>query len=122
VQAEGITVSVSYSYFRGVRQVAATVASVSGIVAILHFALAAPGSESLKTICNEAMILLWILIPPLWFFFEYWALDHGCIAQPPGEDKETSLKSIKDYADYASKIWAAVLAILVLLFEVNTRK
>jgi hypothetical protein len=122
MQTKGITMSITYPYFRGVRQVAATVASVSGIAAILHFVVATPGSESLKTICNETMILLWILIPPLWFFFEYWALDQGCIAQPTGEDKETFLKSTKDYADYASKIWAAVVAILILLFEVNTRK
>lgn len=112
--------AMSYSHFKRARQIVAIVAGVSGFAAILHFALAASGS--LKTICNEVGILLWTVLPPLWFFIEYWALDHGYIALPPGENKETFLKSIKDYADYASKIWAAVLAILILLFEVNTRK
>jgi hypothetical protein len=109
-----------YKYFRWTRQIVAIVGIVFGAGAIWHFVFAA--RESLKTTCNVAVIILWTLVPPLWFFGEYWLLEHGILFdRPPNEDKETFLKSIKDYADYASKIWAAVLAILILLYEVNTR-
>ena len=104
----------NYSFFRRLRQIVATIGSVIGLVTIVHFVQA---QGSLKTPCNELAILFWTVGPPLWFFGEYWGLDRGIIGLPANEDKETCLKSIKDYADYASKIWAAVLAFLILVFE-----
>ena len=35
---------------------------------------------------------------------------------PDPTSKDAFLKSIKDYADYASKIWAAVLAAVLFLY------
>jgi len=50
--------------------------------------------------------------PALWFFAEFYMFDREWI-EIPTSSKETFLKSAKDYADYASKIWAAVLATVV---------
>lgn len=60
----------------------------------------------------------WILIPPLWFFAEFYAADAGAISETPKTADE--LKKMKDYSDFASKIWAAVLAILALLISLKT--
>jgi hypothetical protein len=56
--------------------------------------------------------IFWVLVPPIWFFVEYFAVESECI-----EDFKTpdNLKTIKDYADYASKVWAGVLALLAAL-------
>jgi hypothetical protein len=62
-------------------------------------------------------IVFWTLGPPLWFFLEYDMMDRGWIEIPTSAAKETFLKSIKDYADYASKIWAAVLAAVLFLYS-----
>ena len=63
-------------------------------------------------------IVFWALGPPLWFFLEYFALDRGWVKVPVSDPagKDAFLKSIKDYADYASKIWAAVLAAVLFLY------
>jgi len=61
-------------------------------------------------------IVFWALGPPLWFFLEYFMLDRGWIKVPDAASKDAFLKSIKDYADYASKIWAAVLAAVLFLY------
>jgi hypothetical protein len=60
-----------------------------------------------------AYSIFWVLAPPIWFFVEYFAVANNCIVGFPGDDP--NLKKIKDYADYASKVWAAVLGLLVAL-------
>jgi hypothetical protein len=60
-------------------------------------------------------IRFWALFPPLWFFAEYYFVDSGFVAPPPGTTKEDLLSSLKSYADFASKIWAAVGALLAVL-------
>ncbi len=64
----------SYDSFRRVRQIFATAAITFAIVVIWRFAHAAPGS--LKTTRNGVAILFWTLGPPVWFFLEYWELNH----------------------------------------------
>jgi hypothetical protein len=59
-----------------------------------------------------AYSIFWVLVPPIWFFVEYFAVESGCIQDFKTPD---NLKTIKDYADYASKIWAGVLALLAAL-------
>jgi hypothetical protein len=54
--------------------------------------------------------------PPVWFFLEHFMLDRGWISVPDLGSNDAFLKSIKDYADYASKIWAAVLAAVLFLY------
>lgn len=63
--------AIHYSYFKRARQIAAVVAILGGIAAIGYFLKAA--EHTLKTTCNELVIVLWTLVPPVWFFLEYWA-------------------------------------------------
>jgi hypothetical protein len=60
-----------------------------------------------------AYSIFWILAPPMWFFVEYFAVANNCITGFQGTDE--NLKKIKDYADYASKVWAALVAVLIAL-------
>jgi hypothetical protein len=76
--------------------------------------------------------IFWILAPPIWFFLEYFAVESAWInGLPqhldgifPNNDVEKTerlayLKTVKDYADYASKIWAGVLALLLALIALK---
>jgi hypothetical protein len=65
---------------------------------------------------TAAVIVFWGLVPPIWFFAEYYAVDHDWLTSLPGPKAEM-LESIKTYADYASKIWAAVLAAILFLVK-----
>jgi hypothetical protein len=113
-------IELEYDQFRTARQVAAAVGIVCGAGVMSYFVFADP--ETLKASWNVGLIIAWTLAPPLWFFLEYWLLEHGKhVRRPPSEHKETFLSTIKDYADYASKIWAAVLAILIFMYELKTR-
>lgn len=71
---------------------------------------------SSKQIYHIYEIVFWTLGPPIWFFVEYYLLDREIIIPPPGTDKEKFLITAKSYADTASKIWAAVLAVLVFMY------
>jgi len=67
-----------------------------------------------------AYSVFWVLAPPIWFFIEYFAVESNCIAGLP--KSAANLKTIKDYADYASKIWAGVLALLGALIALKLNK
>lgn len=72
------------------------------------------GSLSADGVLEVAGIsAFWFVAPPAWFFVEYFAVEKGVISGFSGS--EANLKKIKDYADYASKIWAGVLALLIAL-------
>jgi hypothetical protein len=74
-----------------------------------------------------AISIFGVLVPPIWFFVEYFAVASDRITNLPANQaaaadqaaaanetaKAKYLKTIKDYADYASKIWAGVLALLL---------
>jgi hypothetical protein len=60
-----------------------------------------------------AYSIFWVLAPPIWFFAEYLAVKSDCVNGFSPDPAH--LKEIKDYADYASKIWAGVLALLAAL-------
>jgi hypothetical protein len=62
-------------------------------------------------------VVFWSMGPPLWFFAEYLLLENGYISLPHGATKTDFLKGGKDYADYASKIWAGVLAAVLFLYS-----
>lgn len=51
-------------------------------------------------------ILVWTIGPPLWFFFEwfFWFDNHKC---------STAVAQLRVAQDLASKLWAAVLAVMV---------
>jgi hypothetical protein len=50
-------------------------------------------------------LILWTLIPPMWFAFERY-----CLFDDVGEDR---IKMLKEGQEYASKLWSAVLAVLL---------
>jgi hypothetical protein len=68
-----------------------------------------------------AFSVFWVLAPPIWFFVEYFAVASDWICGLPQDktEKMEYLKTIKDYADYASKIWAGVLALLLGLIALK---
>jgi hypothetical protein len=61
-------------------------------------------------------IIFWTLGPPLWFFLEYFAFDKERSTMAEGMAKKEFLEHAKTYGDYASKIWAAVLAVATFLY------
>jgi hypothetical protein len=113
----------TYKAYQWVRGILAAVLAIIGIVAI--WLVADPSQGSLWNTFNKVAIIFWTVVPPAWFFFEYWIFDSEKLIKRPLEGtnqpvaKERFLKSLKDYADYASKIWAAILAVLVFLFGAN---
>ena len=110
----------TYKVYQWVRGILAAVLAIIGIVTIWLFVNASQGS--LGNTFNKVAIVFWTVVPPAWFFFEYWIFDSEKLIERPFDsstDKEKFLKSLKDYADYASKIWAAILVVLTFLFAAN---
>lgn len=62
-------------------------------------------------------MIFWVLVPPIWFFFEFFAYDAKWVTF--ATDPKVRLSQIKDYADFASKIWAAVVVLLVGLVSLK---
>jgi len=114
----------TYKVYQLVRRSLAAVLAIIGIVAIWLFANASQGSSG--NTFNKVAIIFWTVIPPAWFLFEYWIFDSEKLIKRPLDSstnqtvaKEKFLKSLKDYADYASKIWGAILVVLTFLFGAN---
>lgn len=114
----------TYNVYQWVRGILAAVLTIIGIVCIWLFAN--PSQGSLGNTLNTLAIVFWAVVPPAWFFFEYWIFDSDKLIDRPLDSstnqpvaKEKFLKSLKDYADYASKIWAAILVVLTFLFGAN---
>ena len=116
----------TYKMYQWVRGSLAAVLAIIGIVAI--WLVEDPSQGSLGNTFDKIAIIFWTVVPPAWFFFEYWIFDSEKLIKRPLEGtnqpvaKEKFLKSLKEYADYASKIWAAILAVLVFLFGANMTK
>ena len=80
---------------------AALIAAVISLYAAYHNCLATGDKQSISTL-GVAVLLFWTLGPPIYFFLEYQLTD---------EDHRPGLKESRELA---SKIWAAVLAALLL--------
>jgi hypothetical protein len=112
---------VSLDTYRGARTLGAFVIAVHAGVAIWRLTqnVALPRTLSDEFIPElVGYLTFWLLFPPLWFFLEYYAVDSGAIRGLSGA--EADMKRMKDYTDLASKIWAAVIAILVGLVALKT--
>jgi hypothetical protein len=59
--------------------------------------------------CKESLYAIWVLGPPIWFFFEYFYLfrQHG---------KPGCIDTFKYGQELASRIWLALVAVLGVLF------
>jgi hypothetical protein len=58
-------------------------------------------------------VAFWLLAPPLWFFLEYYAFECGAVPPPENCSRRNHLAHLRAYADYSSKIWAALAALLL---------
>jgi len=101
-----------YATFWIWRWVLAAVMLVLAAITIFFFAKA---PRKIST-CTAFLTVFWALGPPIWFFVEYYAVDHDWIVNLPGT-KDALLHSVTTYADYASKIWAAVVATILFLVK-----
>lgn len=113
----------TYKVYQWVRGILAAVLTIIGIVAI--WLVANPSQGSSGNTFNTMAIIFWTVVPPAWFFFEHWIFDSEKLIKRPLDTnnqpvtKEKFLKSLKEYADYANKLWAAILAVLVFLSGAN---
>jgi hypothetical protein len=108
--------------YRGFRAFAAAFATAFAILSIVRLATNVAVARTVPTPFVPELVgylTFWVLVPPLWFFWEYFAADKNWI-QGPFSD-EASLKKMKDYTDFASKIWAGVLALLVGLVALKSQ-
>ena len=123
---------VQYDCYYLVRLLVALELIVYATICVKKFAL----REYDPTVASDKMIasvhiIFWTLGPSLWFFLEYVLIDMNGISIRKNAyfqellkinsfnyiiSKEAFLKNTKEYADIASKIWAAVLAALIFLF------
>jgi hypothetical protein len=111
------------STFRKFRKYLAALAAIIAIFCIgrLSFKVGSRGSLDQEFVAElMAYSVFWVLAPPIWFFIEYFAVESNCIDGLP--KSAANLKTIKDYADYASKIWASVLALLGALIALMLNK
>jgi hypothetical protein len=102
----------TYNFFWGMRAVGAVVLFIFAVWTVIYFARHTPQPTG-RIAC---VVAAWALFPPIWFFLEYYGIDNGFVSNLP-LPKDAELASIKDYADYASKIWAAVLASVLFLVK-----
>jgi len=108
--------------YRLFRTLAAAFATAFAILSVIRLATNVAGEPTIPPAFVPELIgysIFWVLVPPLWFFWEYFAIDKNWI-QGPFSD-EASLKKMKDYTDFASKIWAGVLALLIGLIALKTK-
>jgi hypothetical protein len=103
-----------YRTFTWLRFFLGIIAICFAVYTLWQFATYDPGSDS-RSLFYPVAVVIWGLGPPAWFFAEYWMIDHKWILVPSGQE-QIYLSSVKTYSDYASKIWAAVLAIVVFLY------
>ena len=71
------------------------------------------GQDNYLWVQNCTLMLSFGFLPLLWFFLDYFSVASGFVLNPP----QNYLKTTKDYADLASKIWAAVLTALYFLVK-----
>ena len=74
-------------------------------------------SKQLFQSIHWLIIIFWSLVPPIWFFFEYYWMDKGYISPPKNVSKSEFLESAKHYMAGASKVWAGVLAAVLFLYK-----
>jgi hypothetical protein len=75
----------------------------------------AAGDACYKPFRGELILLVifWTLIPPMWFFTEYYGFDCKAVPPPAPRSLKEHLEALRAYADFASKIWAALAALLL---------
>ncbi len=105
-----MTLTLTYNTYWKLRLLIAGLLLVYAVCAIIRFS-----QLEVRVISNIVEIVIWTLGPPIWFFAEYYLFDKGKIEMPENKAKDVFLDELKIYAGAASKIWAAVLAVLLFM-------
>lgn len=80
-----------------------TIAAMAAAISIL-WAVTHPGSLD----CIKSLVAGWSILPPIFFFVEFHWVRARCTAE--------TLQRCKDSEEFASKIWAGVVAALSVLY------
>ncbi|RYY90108.1 MAG: hypothetical protein EOO15_03885 [Chitinophagaceae bacterium] len=92
-------------------QIFAAVAVIGFIFTVVYL-LRSKGEPRQKTI-SQVLLALWVLGPPLWFFYEhfYYFPTFGNMADGAGFEK------LKAAQDVTSKVWAAFAVVLGAIYN-----
>ena len=66
-------------------------------------------------IAQVVVLLIWILAPPLWFWFEYYFL-YKKLGPPSNGPFKLGLDEYKHGVDVSSKIWLALVTVLLAMY------
>jgi hypothetical protein len=90
-----------------------------GLVISLGLVFVAP-AETLKLdgwtipkMMKAAVLVVWLLAPPIWFWVEYFFVDWKSAVEGSGSEQ---LERFKYGQDISSKIWLAVSTVLLMLY------
>ena len=76
----------------------------------------AMGLSSLSKTSRALIAGAFTILPPCFFFLEYWLIDEAMRTAGDSEKRQERLAATKVYQEYASKIWIAVYAGIVFLY------
>lgn len=62
--------------------------------------------------CSHLILVFWSLVPPIWFFGEYWYNTRE--NESPKSEK---IERLKDMQTRAGAVWAGLLSVLIVLFK-----
>lgn len=90
--------------------VVAVVGFIASIVFILKGCILFPNSH--QTV-SQVLVALWVLGPPLWFFYEYFYYfpSYGNMAEGAGFEK------LKAAQDVTAKLWVAFSIVIAALYN-----
>jgi hypothetical protein len=74
--------------------------------------------ETLSTTGKQkaALLLFWVLVPPVWFWFEYFFLYRYDPLTLPNGDAKPDWDNFKYGQDLSAKIWLALVTALTILY------
>ena len=91
-------------------EVFATLAVVGSIASLAFMLMSKPESTLAKHI-SQLLLALWILGPPLWFFYEHFFFF------PAHGNPVLGFTGLKGAQDVTSKVWAAIAVVLGAVYN-----
>jgi hypothetical protein len=101
-------------WHRWITGLSATFAVASIVLGFFHFTEKFDTKSKLK-IFQAGVLLFWIAAPPVWFWFEYYFL-YKKLGPPSGGPLKQSLEEYKHGVDVSSKIWLALITVLLGMY------
>jgi hypothetical protein len=110
-------------YIRTVAGIAIALATISIVVALwLRSSTrrqdATADSRGRKRLYSYVLLGLWVLLPPVWFFFEFEFL-HPAIQSAQDGNATFELSRVSHAQDLASKIWLALVVSLAAILNIK---